>query len=159
MNDWTPQGTSTKDRNLYEPFIAFIKDSIAELTAKGHQVELAGIFYHDGENDMSCDSYRQDAAKWLQSTVAQSRKSLAMPELKWFVSQQPPTDEKGLNTIDVTANLVAIAAEDPAFFHLKAFDLLPQQEQLVINTEGIFKLGEILAQGYLRRVSKIKRPK
>ncbi|MEQ1853570.1 MAG: sialate O-acetylesterase, partial [Chthoniobacteraceae bacterium] len=149
MNDWTPQGTSAKDRVLYPRFIAFVRDSIRELQAKGHQVELAGIFYHVGENDMSFGPYRRDAAKWLQSTVAQSRDDLKLPALKWYVSQQPPTDEKGLNAIDVTANLAALAAADPAFIHLKAFDLPPQQEKLVITTAGIVQLGERLARSYL----------
>ena len=149
MNDWTPQGTSAKDRNLYPQFIAFIKDSIKELQAKGQQVELAGIFYHIGENDMSFGPYRSDAAKWLQSTVAKSREDLALPALKWFVSQQPPTDEKGLNRIDVTANLAAIAAADTAFIHIKAVNLPPQEEKLVITTAGIVQLGELLAQSYL----------
>ena len=149
MNDWTPQGTNAKDRNLYPQFIAFIQESIKELQAKGHPVELAGIFYHVGENDMSFGPYRRDAAKWLQSTVEKSRQDLALPSLKWYVSQQPPTDEKGLNAIDVTANLAALAAADPAFIHLKAFDLPPQKEKLVITTAGIVQLGELLAQSYL----------
>jgi hypothetical protein len=149
MNDWTPKGTSAKDRNLYPQFIAFIQGSIRELRAKGHQVELAGIFYHVGENDMAFGPYRKDAAKWLQSTVAQSREDLKLPALKWVVSQQPPTDEEGLSAIDVTANLAALAAADPAFIHLKVFDLPPQGEKLVITTEGIVRLGELLGKGYL----------
>ncbi len=139
---------SAKDCNLYSPFIAFIKESIRDLEAKGHPVELAGIFYHVGENDMAFYPYRKDAAKWLQSTVARSRVDLALPALKWHVSQQPPPDEKGLNPIDVTANLTALTAADPAFIHLKAFDLPPQPEKLVITTEGIVKLGELLAHSY-----------
>lgn len=149
MNDWTPKGTDTKDRNLYPQFIAFIQESIRELQAKGHQVELAGILYHVGENDMAFGPYRSNAAKWLQSTIVQSRVDLALPSLKWVVSQQPPTDAKGLNKIDVTANLAALAAADPAFIHLKAFQLPPQAEKLVINTAGIVRLGELLAQSYL----------
>ncbi len=149
INDWTPQGTNTKDRNLYPQFIAFIQESIKELQAKGHPVELAGIFYHVGENDMSFWPYRNDAAKWLQSTVTKSRGDLALSSLKWYVSQQPPTDEKGLNRIDVNANLAAIAAADPAFIHLKAFNLPQQKEKLVITTAGIVQLGELLARSYL----------
>lgn len=149
MNDWTPQGTNAKDRNLYPKFIAFIRDSIKELEGKGHAVELAGVFYHVGENDTAFYPYRKDAAKWLQTTVAKSREDLALPALKWFVSQQPPIDEKGLNRIDVTANLAALAAADPAFIHIKAFDLPAQPEKLVITTEGIARLGEVLASGYL----------
>ena len=151
MNDWTPQGTEAKDRNLYPKFIAFIRDSIKELEAKGNTVELAGIFYHVGENDTAFYPYRKDAAKWLQSTVAKSREDLALPALKWFVSQQPPTDEKGLNRIDITANLAALAAADPAFVHIKAFDLPAQPEKLVITTEGIVRLGEVLGESYLGR--------
>ncbi len=149
MNDWTPQGTTAKDCNLYEPFIAFIRNAIQELKAKGHPVEVAGIFYHVGENDMAFGPYRREAAKWLQSTVTQSRLDLALPALKWHVTQQPPPDEDGLNAIDITAHLAAIATGDPAFYHLKAFDLSPHQEKLVITTEGIVKLGERLARSYL----------
>ncbi|MEI7986558.1 MAG: sialate O-acetylesterase [Armatimonadota bacterium] len=149
MNDWTPEGTQTKDRNIYAKFIAFIQQSIKELQAKGHQVELAGIFYHVGENDMTYGPYRQNAAKWLQSTVAKSRQDLGLPSLKWFVSQQPPTSEEGLNRIDVTSNIAALAGSDFSFIHLKAFDLPKQPEQLVITTAGIVQLGELLAQGYL----------
>ena len=149
MNDWTPQGTSAKDRNLYPQFISFIKESIKDLEAKGHPVQLAGIFYHVGENDMTLGNYRRESTKWLQSTVTQSRLDLGMPALKWVVSQQPPADEKGLNRIDVTANLATLAATDPAFIHLKAFNLPKQQEKLVITTEGIVQLGETLAEGYL----------
>ncbi len=59
MNDWTPQGTEATERNLYPKFIAFIKESIQELQAKGHPVEIAGIIYHVGENDMSFGPYRK----------------------------------------------------------------------------------------------------
>ena len=146
INDWTPEGTSTIDRNLYPAFIAFIQQSVRDLEAKGHRVEVAGIFYHVGENDMSNGDYRINAAQWLQSTVTQSRQDLVLPALKWYVSQQPPTDQEDLNRLDVTADLAALAAADPAFIHIKAFDLPPQEEMLVITTEGIVRLGELLAQ-------------
>jgi hypothetical protein len=151
MNDWTPQGTEAADRNLYPRFIAFIQASIKELQAKGHQVELTGIFYHVGENDMSFGPYRREAARWLQGTIEHSRQDLSLPALKWFVSQQPPTDEQGLNAIDVTANLAAIAAADPNVLHVKAFNLPPQAEKLVISTPGIVQLGELLAHSYLEQ--------
>jgi hypothetical protein len=147
MNDWTPQGTSAKDCHLYPAFIAFIKDSIRELEAKGHPVELAGIVYHVGENDLAFGPYRKEAANWLQATVVQSRLDLAMPSLQWHVSQQTPPEHK---TLDITAKLAAIAAADPTFIHIKAFDLPPQQEKLVITTAGIIKLGELMAQSIMQ---------
>ncbi len=149
INDWTPQGTQTTDRNRYAQFMAFIQKSIRELQAKGHKVELAGIFYHVGENDMSFGPYRRDASKWLRSIIAQSRQDLAIPRLKWYVSEQPPTEEKGLNSIDVTSDIDAIAAADPDCIHIKVFNLPPQPEKLVLTTAGIVELGERLAQSYI----------
>jgi hypothetical protein len=148
MNDWTPEGTTAKDMHVYPAFIAFIRSAMQELKDQGHSVELAGIFYHAGENDMAFGGYRRHAAKWLQSTVAQSRQDLAMPSLKWFVSQQLPPDQKGPGNLDITADLAAIAAADKAFIHIKAFDLPPQPEKLVLDTAGVLKLGEVLAQSY-----------
>ncbi|MCC6508068.1 MAG: hypothetical protein IT423_03110 [Pirellulaceae bacterium] len=151
MNDWTPEGTQAKDLNLYEAFIAFIRGAVRELVDKGHTVELAGIFYHVGENDMAFNPYRKNAANWLQATIAGSRKDLSLPALKWYVSQQPPPDQKGLNNVDITANLADLSAADPALIHIKAFVLPAQAENLVLNTAGIVTVGELHAESYLKQ--------
>lgn len=149
MNDWTPQGTAARDRNLYPQFIAFVRESIQGLRDKGHEVVLAGIFYHVGENDLSFGPYRRRAVDWLRSTVEASRRDLELPTLKWFVSQQRPPDGGGPDAMDVSANLAAIAAADPDLIHVRAFDLPPDGEKLVIPTAGIVQLGELLARSYL----------
>lgn len=149
---YTPKGTDAKDCNLYPKFLSFIQESIRELEDRGQQVELAGVFYHIGENDMAFGPYRRNAAQWLQSMVVQSRQDLGLPSLMWFVSQQQPPDEKGLNKIDVTDNLASIAAADPAFIHIKAFDVGVQREKLVFTTSGIIALGELIAKHYIERV-------
>jgi hypothetical protein len=148
--DWTPEGSMAEDRHLYPRFISFIKEAIKELTDKGNQIELTGIFYHLGENDMSFHPYRKQAAERLQAIINQSRKDLEVPELKWFVSQQRPTDDKRVNNLDVVADVEKMAAGDKAIIHLKAFDLPPQEKKLVIDTSGIVRLGEFLAKGYLK---------
>ena len=147
--DWTPEGSMAKSRHLYYKFIDFIKRSVQELESKGHEVELTGIFYHLGENDMSFHPYRKQAAERLQAIIAQSRKDLDRPALKWFVSQQPPTDDKSVNNIDVVANITMAAAADPMLIHLKTFNLPPQEKKLVISTAGIVELGEFIAKSYL----------
>ncbi len=147
--DWTPEGSVAKSRNLYPNFIAFIKESIQELEDKGQQVELAGIFYHLGENDMSFGPHRKNAAKWLQSIVEQSRKDLSQSTLKWYVSQQPPTDDERVNSIDVVAALEAVATADSNLVHIKAFNLPKQEKKLVIDTAAIVQLGELIASSYL----------
>ena len=149
--DWTPEGSEAESRNIYPRFIAFVRDTIQELTDKGHEVELTGIFYHLGENDMSFHSYRKQAAQRLWSLLAQSRKDLDMPELKWFISQQPPTDHKEVNAVDITADIVKLATADANFIHIKAFDLPGREQELLITSKGIVMLGKILADSYLRQ--------
>lgn len=151
MNDWTPEGTSAKDMHIYDKFITFVRSAIQDLKDKGHDVELAGIFYHVGENESAFNPYRRDAAKWLKSTIEGSRKDLNMPSLKWYVSQQPPVDSARLNQTDITGALAALAATDPAVVHIKAFDLPPQRENLVLDTLGIVALGERLARSYIEK--------
>lgn len=150
MNDWTPEGSSqAPGRHIYPQFIEFIQSSLKQLRDKGHEVELAGIVYHVGENEMSMHPYRRQAPGWLQSTIEQSRKDLKLPQLTWFVSQQPPTDDKRVNSIDVTAEIEKLAAADEQFIHLKMFDLPPQEKKLVIDTAGIVELGKRLADACL----------
>ena len=148
--DWTPAGSSeAKTRHVYPRFLAFVHRSMQELREKGHEVELAGIFYHLGENDMSFHPYRRQAAERLASIVAQSRMDLDLPDLRWFVSQQPPTDHERVNSIDVTADIEKLAEADPHLIHIKAFDLPGREQNLVITTEGIVELGKLLADSYL----------
>ncbi|MFT7484843.1 MAG: hypothetical protein ACI9F9_000688 [Candidatus Paceibacteria bacterium] len=149
--DWTPAGSETKDRNLYPRFLNFVRESVAELEAKGHSVELAGIFYHVGENDMSFNPYRKDAANRIQSFVQASREDLGLPALRWFVSQQPPTDHEQVNQVDVTTEIANIADMDEHFIHIKAFSLPEQEKKLVLDTSAIVQLGEQLAKVYLKQ--------
>ena len=147
--DWTPEGSMAKSRHIYPKFIGFIKEAVQELEAKGHEVELTGVFYHLGENDMSFHPYRKQAAERLEAIIAQSRKDLGRPALKWYVSQQPPTNDKSVNNIDVVANVDMAAVADPTLIHLKAFNLPSQEKKLVISTAGIVELGEFIAKSYL----------
>ena len=72
-----------------------------------------------------------------------------MPALNWYVSQQPPTDHERVNSIDVTNQLESVAAADSNLIHIKAFDLPKQQKQLVLDTAGILRLGELIAEKFL----------
>jgi hypothetical protein len=149
--DWTPQGSEAVTRNVYPLFLEFVRSSLRELTERGHEVELAGIVYHLGENDMSFGPFRRQSIPWLESFVTQSRVDLGLPSLPWYVSQQRPTSEPGLDKIDVTAALEQLAARDPNLIHVKVFDLPGQEEQLVLTTPGVVALGERLADAVLAR--------
>lgn len=147
--DWTPEGSEATTRNLYPDFLDFIRSSVGDLEARGHRVELAGIVYHLGENDMSWGPFRRGAAGRLQSFVQQSRVDLDAPALPWFVGQQPPTDDEGVNGIDVTAQIAEVAASDPHLLQIRAFDLPEQPKKLVLNTPGVLALGDLLARAWL----------
>ena len=147
--DWTPEGSEqAPKRNVYPRFIQFIKDGVQQLEGKGQQVELAGIFYHIGENDMSFMPFRKGSAERIKSMVQQSRVDLDMKNLKWFVSQQPPTNTESLNKFDPVASIEKLAAKDELLFHIKAFDLPKQPKRLVLDSRGIVALGTKLADAF-----------
>ena len=148
--DWSPKGSVAKTRNLYPDFVKFIKESVSDLEGKGHKVVVGGIFYHVGENDMSFGPFRKNAATHVASMIKQARIDLDMPDLQWFISQQPPTDDKSVNQIDVVKDFVDLAESDPNVYHTKAFDPLGREKQLVISTSGIVRLGWRMANIYLK---------
>ena len=92
-------------------FVKFIQQSIRELSRTRR---LTGIVYHLGENDMSIPTEKSRRA--VADDHRAEPKDLGQPELKWFVSQQPPTDEKGVNRIDVVADMEKVAAADTTRF-------------------------------------------
>ena len=153
MNDWTPNGTAAKSRHLYPHFVQFVSQAIQELEQRGHQVSLEGIFYHVGENEMSMPPYRRQAPAWLEATIQQVRVELNRPNLRWFVSQQAPTDDERVNSIDVTTEIETLAAKLSNIIHIKAFELPAQEKKLVLNTQGIIRLGQIIGETYLEQNS------
>ena len=147
--DWTPEGSEAQSRNLYPAFLQFVRDSVQQLKDRGHKVELAGIFYHVGENDMSWEPFRKDAPDRVMSLVTAVRRDLEQPDLKWFISQQRPTDHESVNRVDVMADIAKATSGDANIVHIKLNDLPPEREQLVIETAGIVWLGERLAKEYM----------
>jgi len=146
--DWTPEGSDAKSRNLYPAFISFVQTQVQSLEAKGHKVELEGIFYHTGENDMSYGRYKTNAAGWLKRIVEQSRKDLRLDELKWFISQQPPTSYKNANETNVVAQLSEWSETDKNTIHVEALGLLKEDEHILMDAEGVVQLGLLLSNTY-----------
>ncbi|MFN3241034.1 MAG: sialate O-acetylesterase [Planctomycetota bacterium] len=148
--DWAPDGSVAKARNLYPRFLAFVKESVQDLERRGHEVRLRAIVYHLGENDMSWTPHRRQAAKWLGELAAQLRRDLGMPELRWVVSQQRPTDHRDVNGVDPVAMVRELCAADPHMQHVEAFEPPPQDRQLVFDTAAVVWLGQLLAEAVRR---------
>ena len=100
---------------------------------------------------MSFGPFRRGAAGHIGQLIEASRKDLKESKLHWYVSQQPPTDHKDVNGIDVMSEVAALAAADRYTFHVPTEGLPPQEKQLVISTEGIVALGAWLAEAYLAK--------
>jgi hypothetical protein len=143
--DWTPEGSVAKERNLYPAFLEFVRASMEAVREAGARPRLAGVIYHVGENDMSFHPFRNEAAERIGTTISQLRSDLDEPELPWFISQQPPTDHERVNSVDVVADMAALAADDPHTHHRLMTELPPQPKQLVFDTAGIVGMGEIWA--------------
>jgi hypothetical protein len=70
-------------------------------------------------------------------------------ELKGFVSQQPPTDDASVDSIDVTSRLADLAAKDPNLIHVRAFDLPGSEAKLVLTTGRPSILSLVLNLGWI----------
>ena len=149
--DWTPDGSIAKDRNLYADFIAFVQSCRRDLQGRGYAVQLAGIIYHLGENDMCFHPYKRSAIENLSKIVTQSRADLGLPELPWIVSLQPPFPNENLAAIDITSELKAFDQNDP---HLRSVVLntdFPLDRNLLMNANGVSRLGTELAAEALKQ--------
>jgi len=151
--DWTPEGSDAKTRNLYPAFIAFVQSQVKALEDRGHKVEIEGVFYHVGENDMCFSSYKINAAKWVKLFVEQSRKDLKQKDLKWFISQQRPPEFKGANNTDVMGQLKELAKTDKNTFYVEAAGLVKEDEHILMDTEAVVKLGLLLSDIYLEQLN------
>ena len=102
---------------------------------------------------MSFGPHRTNAPRWIKSIVDQSRKDLENEKLNWYLSQQSPTDDKSVNMIDVISEVEKIVMGDEHLFQIKTHNIIPQTKKLVISTEGIIQLGNILCKFYLDKTN------
>ncbi|MFM7919870.1 MAG: sialate O-acetylesterase, partial [Planctomycetaceae bacterium] len=123
--------------------------SVQDLRDRGHEVELCGICYHVGENDMSWGPFRQGAPERVLSLVQALRKDLQQPQLRWYISQQLPSDHESVRSVDVMSRMSEVLAGESGVVLLQALDLPPQREQLVLDAAGVMRLGELLASSVL----------
>ncbi|MEZ6197783.1 MAG: hypothetical protein R3F20_19005 [Planctomycetota bacterium] len=74
-----------------------------------------------------------------------------MEGLRWFVTLQPPTDDESVNGVDVEGALTELAKADERLELVRVFDLLNQDESLVIAATGVVRLGTAIAKHVMGR--------
>ncbi|MST95338.1 MAG: hypothetical protein EXS33_08765 [Pedosphaera sp.] len=145
--DWFPRGSPESRRDLYPKFIAFLRESVEDLTRQGYECTLEGVFWHAGENDTYFGPYRQKYAAWMKDLITQVRLDLKQPALPWFISEQHPRAIwKNIEAMNTSLN--TMAQSEQRVFIVKTGQL--PHGRLHFGTQGTLLLGEELAQAYLK---------
>ena len=145
--DWIPGGTDIPHRDLYASFIKGIRKARADLKNAGYDSELAGVFWHCGENDRALHQQAKMYAANLKKLIDGTRKDLDAPKLKWFITEQPVIgpDWAGKRTfLPINKDLEALALADENIQFIKTSHL--PHRVVVFGTEGILTLGEEMAK-------------
>ena len=145
--DWLPEGTDIPHRDLYKSFIKGIRKAQEDLKTAGYDAQLAGVFWHCGENDRALHQPAKVYAENLKELIDGTRKDLSAPELKWFITEQPviPPDWAGNQTfLPINEDLEALAQDDENIRFIKTSHL--PHRVVVFGTEGILALGEEMAR-------------
>ena len=146
--DWIPNGSPEAHRNLYPKLLAFIRAAQDELTRRGFECRLEGVFWHPGENDTYYSPYAQSQGKWMKQLIDQTRVDLKQPDLRWFISEQ----HKGApwrNMDSVNAALKELAHSDPRVTIIETGALPHARHHF--GTRGTLMLGEAMADAYLKQ--------
>ena len=145
--DWLPEGTDIPHRDLYKKFIKGIKKAQADLKSADYDSELAGVFWHCGENDRALHQQAKMYAANLKKLIAGARKDLSAPKLKWYITEQPvipPSWAGKRKFLPVSKDLEALAQADENIKFIKTTHL--PHRIVVFGTEGILALGEEMAK-------------
>ena len=147
--DWRPSGSNEKGRDIYKKFVTFITESIKELEEKGQQVELAGVFFHIGENDMALNMNKKPYVKWMEELITGARKDLNRQDLKWFFVEQKQLDYRDLMKYDIVPKLKELADKSTHTRYISTTAL--QTDFICLRAENMVKLGELMARESLKK--------
>lgn len=145
--DWLPNGSPESHRNLYPKLLTFVRAAQDDLTRRGFDGHVEGIFWHTGENDTYFGSYAQNNSKWLKQLIDQMRVDLKQPDLPWFITEQHK-DAPWRNMDSVNAALHEMARGDAQITIIKISHLPHAKHHF--GTKGTLLLGESMADVYLK---------
>jgi hypothetical protein len=125
--------------------VAFIRDALEDLKARGLRPELAGIVWHHGENERYFTPFRNRYTEILRSVIADLRSELDAPELPWLLAGISAKAPWGAEAIaQANAELEALAEADP---HTRFVDTskLPHGRAMP-GSDGTWALGKLLGE-------------
>ena len=145
--DWLPEGSPESYRDRYQAWISGIKRCRDDLIAQGYECEIPAVFWHCGENDRALEWMAKKYAERFQTFMNATRRDLALPELKWVLTEQPmiPKSISGEHRLhDLNSDLEALSEKDPHLTFVATADL--PHRPVLFGTEGIIALGERMAE-------------
>jgi hypothetical protein len=148
--DWVPEGSPEGYRDRYQAWTQGIKTARDELIKQGNQCEIQAIFWHCGENDRALDWMANKYAKRFETFMKATRRDLELPNLPFFLSEQPmiPESIRGDKKLyDLNADLEALADNDPHLEFIKTSDL--PHGPVLFGSKGIIALGERMAARWI----------
>lgn len=160
--DWNPEAPD-QGQKLYPRTLKLIQEALRDLDKRGVRYQLEGVMWHQGENDMLDRRLNTNYAVGFTRLIAQLRKDLNAPNLKWFVGE---VSEKGIWGMDNRHNLAILREQqdqvlkaDPLLrwvptAHL-AFEVMGSgQPHYHFGTQGQLQMGEAFAAVYLNEIGK-----
>lgn len=154
--DWNPDAPESGQK-LYPRTLRLVQESLKELKRRGLRYELAGVMWHQGENDMLDRKLNTGYADGLAGLIARMRADLQVPELKWFLGE---VSEKGIWGMDNRSNLGILRQQQNRVLradsnlrwvptsHL-AFEVMDSgQPHYHFGTQGQLQLGQAFAAAY-----------
>ena len=125
--------------NPQHPYTKMLLDAVPDLEMSGRaRKQVEGEIPNPIDPPSGC-------AFHPRCKLVHDRCKMEMPELKWLVSLQSPTDDERVNSIDIVPEFISNAEADEHTQLIKVFDLAGQEKKLVISTQGVIELGQILA--------------
>ncbi len=161
--DWSVDSTG----ELYDRLLLNVNLATADLVADGKQVELAGVFWMQGESDAksgtgavpagSVAAYQDNLERFIQ----QLRTDLTVPQLPFFVGQIKIGNGTDFNTSvfgtydftpEIQAAQAAAAAGDPDTYLIDTSNFALKNDFLHFNQTGQLDMGMAFANSYLQTV-------
>ena len=155
--DWNPDAPD-QGQKLYPRTLNLVRAALQELDRRHLPYHLAGVMWHQGENDMLDRRLNTNYAAGLTQLIARMRQDLHSPELPWYIAE---VSEKGIWGMDNRHNLAILRQQQDQVLqadarlhwvptsHL-AFEVMGSgQPHYHFGTQGQLQLGEAFATAYL----------
>jgi hypothetical protein len=139
---------ATTGLQLYPKMIDYVREQVRALQKDGHDVEIAGFVWYQGEADSaSTEEHANAYADNLKLLIARVRKDLGVPELPFVAVRVNPHLERHVHAATVRAAIQQVTESDghAAWVNIDDLDL---PDHLHLGAAGQLETGKRLAAAW-----------